>query len=220
MDFTVDDLMRNSYVMVTNDTEYEIFSRRMLNAGFENIPAKYVGLYPKVLFGGNVNGCALTHFNLVNMARTLNLDHITIFEYDAYPMIECRDKLEEFFSKGGVPDDAAEIVLGNLHFIRDWTDKGGSKCLVDVDAQRRFGRIKRDLWGAHAVVVFRNGYDKWIESYLMQPRQINADFFNWLTDNCYATTRSFFIQVKENLQYPSMMCDKEWLSDFPPIGTV
>lgn len=221
MDFTIDDLMRHAYVMVTSDDEYCLFARRMWYAGFDRIPTKYVGLYPKVLFDGGFYGCSLTHFNLVNMARTLNLDHITIFESDAYPMRDCRTNLARFLSKGGVPDDADELVFGNLHFIRDWTNRGrGRKCLVDVDDQQRFGRIKDDLWGAHAVVIFRKAYDTWINNYLKQEKQIGADFFKWLTPNCYATTRSFFLQVKDKLQYPDMLVDKEWLEDFPEIGKV
>lgn len=216
MDFTTDDMMRNSFVLVRNEDEFETFKNRMRTAGFDRMPRPYLGGYPKVLFkGGPVS---LIHFVLVHMARMLDYDHVTIFEADAYPMIDCRMRLDEFFSDGGVPDDADEIVLGNLHFIRDWTNGGrGEKCLIDVDDRNRFGKIKHDLWGSHAVVVFRRGYDTWINNYLKQDKSTNADFFNWLTPNCYATARSFFIQAWESLSYPELMCDKEWLTDFPEI---
>lgn len=216
MDFTIDDLMRNSFVLARDEKEYGVFSSRLRRAGFDHLPRPYMGGYPKVLFKGVP--VSLIHFVLVHMARMLDYDHITIFEADAYPMIDCRNRLEEFFADGGIPDDADEIVLGNLHFIRDWTNKGGDKCLVDVDEKQRFGRIRHDLWGSHAVVVFKRGYDTWINNYLKQENPINSDFFNWLTPNCYATARSFFIQAWDCLSYPDLLCDKEWLNDFPEIG--
>jgi len=219
MKFTVEDFQRNAFVMVRNDDEYCQFCKRLWYGGFDRIPNKYRGQYPEVLFGKGAYYCALNHFVLVNMAKTLGLDHITIFESDAYPMIDCKKNLSRLLDEEGVPDDADEVVFGNLHFIRDWTNKkSGHKCLVDVDEKGRYGRIKDDLWGTHAVVIFAKGYDTWLDNYIKQPSQIGPDFFKWLTPNCYATTRSYFIQVKDKLQYPEMLCDKEWLDDFPEIA--
>jgi hypothetical protein len=142
------------------------------------------------------------------MAKTLNMPHITIFESDCYPMKDCRAKLGEFLDNGGVPDDADEVVLGSINFIRRY-----DKFLKDVDG--RFGRIKKNLWGAHAVVIFNKAYDKWLNGMLGCTWEIHADFFNNLVPNCYATTRSFFVQWKDKFEYPNLMVDKENLSYFP-----
>lgn len=45
--------------------------------------------------------------------------------------------------------------------------------------------------------------------------QIGPDFYNWLVPNAYSSERSFFIQWKEELQYPTYLLDPQNLSDFP-----
>lgn len=220
MKFTVDDFMRHAFALVTNDDEYCRLCKRIWYAGFDQMPRKYCGLYPKVLVdrGGYIN-CCLSHFSIINMARTMGWDHVTILEADAFPMKDCMKQLSWLLDEKGVPDDADEISFGNIHFIRDWTNKNrGEKCLVDVDKDERFGHIKDDLWGTHAVVIFARGYDTWLNNYLNQKEQIGPDFYRWLTPNCYATTRSYFLQVKDTLQYPDRLCDPDWLDDFPEIA--
>ena len=185
----------------------------MIRAGFDKIPRRYQGRYPSVLFGRGCNVCALNHFVLVNMAMTMGWPWVTIFESDAYPLKNCRDQLGEFLGSTGVPKDADEIIYGNLHFIRDYTYGGKNNfCLVDVG--EGYGHIKHDLWGAHAVTIFKQGYERWINNYLKQSTQINADFFMWLTPNCYATTRSFFLQKKKELQCPDKLIDKQYLCEY------
>lgn len=222
MKFTLEDMMRNSFAMVTGDGEYDRLCRRFRMAGFTDMPRKHMGLYPMTLFKGGISSydaCGLTHFTLVNMARTMGLDHITIFEADAYPMKGCREALGRFLEPG-VPDDAHEVIFGNLHFIRDCRLGHGEHSLRDITPDGRFGRITRHLWGAHAVTVFSGGYDTWLRSWIESRRHLAADWFNELTPKCYATTRSFFIQVKYVLEHRDKMTDRQWLCDFPPIGSV
>ena len=215
--FTVDDMFENSFVMVKDDGEYDRFCMRMKAAGFGKMPLKYVGMYPKILFcGGNggVNACALNHFVIVNMARTLDLPCVTIFESDAYPMKNCHDELSAFLDSNGFPEDADLAIYGNLEYIREW-GHGRRKDFCIYDVQNGYGIIEKNLWGAHAVVVAKRGYDRWIDSFISQPKQINADFFKWITPYSYATERSFFIQWKDVIQNPQEIVDKENLKDFP-----
>ena len=214
MNFTIDDMFRHSFVMAKDEKEYDRFCSRMKAQGFDMMPRVFYGNFPKCLVGDKGYRskfvlCSLAHFFLVRMAKTLDLPHITIFESDAYPMKECKEKLR-IFLEGGVPDDSDELVFGNLHFIRNY-----NRFLKD--AGNKFGRIKCNLWGAHSVVVFRKAYDQWLRAYLKCDWEIHADFFNNLVDRCYATTRSFFIQVKDGLEYAKFMVDKNNLRDFPKI---
>ena len=39
--------------------------------------------------------CALSHHNLVKMAQLLGWSHITIFEWDAVPVVDCMARLGE-----------------------------------------------------------------------------------------------------------------------------
>lgn len=215
MKFTMDDFLMNSFCMAKDESEHVRFGRRMKAAGFDRIPRLYRGNYPKVLFNEgktdvDVYYCALNHYVLVNMALTLDLPFITVFESDAFPMKSCRDELSMFFDEHGVPDDADELTFGNINFIRDYSGKFGLK-----DVRDGYGRIKGDLWGTHAAIYFRRGYEKWLKSYLDRKDQIGPDFYNWLVPNAYSSERSFFIQWKEELQYPTYLLDPQNLSDFP-----
>ena len=214
MDFTRDDMFRHSFVMVKDDKEYKRFCGRFVAQGFDVMPKVFYGNFPKCLVGDKGDRskfvlCSLAHFSLVRMAKTLDLPHITIFESDAYPMKGCREELGRLL-ENGVPDDSDELVFGNIQFIRKFDG-----FLKDVGCG--FGRIKENLWGAHSVVIFSRAYDQWLRSYLECNWEIHADFFNNIVRNCYAATRSFFIQAKDSLEYPDYMVDKEYLCDFPEI---
>lgn len=214
MKFTVDEMMKYSFVMAMDEVEYMVFCGRMKNSGFKDLPPMYKGIYPSVLFGnGRVNACALNHFVFVNMAKTLGYPHVTIFESDACPMKGCYDELGRFFEEHGVPDDAHEISLGNLHWIKDWNN-GNKRCHKLIDVNNGYGRAQDDLCGAHAVIVFKAGYDTWLNSYIERRTEINADSFNQLTPKFYAAQRSFFLQKKDVWQYYDWISDKEHLSDF------
>jgi hypothetical protein len=213
MKFNVEKMMAYAIVMAKDNGEYERFGNRMTTAGFK-VPPLYIGQYPKVLFGGAVNVCALNHFVFVNMAKTLGWPHVTIFESDAYPMRNCAVELDKFFSQYGVPDDAELITFGNLHWIRDWTNGGDTDHRLS-DIQGGYGRHVGELWGAHAVTVFSRGYDKWLKSYIDRKTMINADSFVKLADKCYSPFRSFFLQKKDTVQYLDWIVDKQYLIDFP-----
>ena len=220
MDFSVDAMMEHSFVMVKDEAEYGLFCSRMGNAGFDALPKKYLGLYPRGLMQCDAErvpmvACALSHFVMVNMALAMDWPCVTIFEADAYPMNRCRDELDRLFSESGVPDDADLLTLGNLHFVREYDNGGNDLCLYDV--RNGYGRIKKDLWGAHAVIVFARGDETWLKNFRGHNNEFHADYFNQLAPMSYSTDRSYFIQVKERLEYPHWLRDRQYLCDFPDI---
>lgn len=210
--FSVDEMFDNSFVLAKFPSELDRFYQRMGEQGFDRMPKPFFGNFPKYLVGEkggreNYVMCALAHYCLVRMARTLDMPHVTIFESDCYPMKGCRERLDRLL-QGGIPDDSDEIVYGNIQFIRD-----NRKFLKDVHSG--FGRIRDHLWGAHAVTIFRKAYDTWMGNMLKCDFEIHADFFNELVGKCYSTDRSYFIQWKDKMEYPRHMTDSNWLSDFP-----
>ena len=216
MRFSVHGMMKNSFVLVRNDEEYESFSNRMLDAGFYEVPKRYIGKFPYGLSPvprdrvGLVN-CALAHFSIVNMALSMDWDHVTIFESDALPMIDCKNELGRLL-EGGVPDDAQAITFGSLHFIRE-----NGRFLYDCDG--RFGKIAKNLWGSHAVTIFGQGYRTWLDNFLSHDEEFHADWPNELLPHYYATVRSYFVQWKDgHLDHGEYMVDKQNISDFPVKG--
>lgn len=220
MKFTIENMMENSFVIVKDDFEYGRFCSRMRSAGFSDLPRKYFGLFPRGLMQCSTErvpmvACALSHFSIVNMAFAMNCPSVTIFESDAYPMNQCHEKLDALFSENGIPDDAHLITLGNLHFIREYDNGKNNHSLCDV--KDGFGRINGNLWGAHAVILLRDGYEAWLGEFRKHDTEFHADYFNQLCSRSYSTDRSYFIQVKKSLEYPDWIRDKQYLSDFPEI---
>jgi len=223
MEFSIKDFLDKSFVIVKDAYEFRRFCKRMSEAGFSTMPCKYIGLYPPGLVQCESKSrpsvfCALSHYVLINMAKTMDWPCVTIFESDAYPMNGCAAKLEKLFSQNGIPDKADLITFGNINFIRQYDNGTMDNCLYDVS--HGYGRIRGNIWGAHAVVVFRKGYDLWLANYLKHDREFHADWFNDLVPNAYSTDRSYFIQVKDRLQYASWIRDKQYLSDFPSYGNL
>ena len=191
MKFSIENMMENSFVIVKDDFEYVRFCSRMRSAGFSTLPRKYFGLYPRGLMQCSTErvpmvACAMSHFTIVNMAYSMNLPSVTIFESDAYPMKQCNEKLKSLFSENGIPDDARLITLGNLHFIREYDNGKNNHSLFDV--KNGFGRIKRNLWGAHAVIILRDGYKEWLENFRKHDEEFHADYFNQLCSRSYSQT--------------------------------
>lgn len=65
-----------------------------------------------------------------------------------------------------------------------------------MDEDRRFGRIDKTIWGAHAYTMFSNGYDDYMSAYAKSSPDIiiHCDWWKNIVPMRYATTKSFFIQ--------------------------
>lgn len=111
MDFSPQQLFQNSFCIYTKPEEYRTFRKRFINAGVPEqlVPRGYDGNHPLSLVprcsDKHAQLCALSHYNLVKMARVLGWPHITIFEWDATPVVDCMARLGELL-QDGVPDGA------------------------------------------------------------------------------------------------------------------
>lgn len=208
MDFSAKDLFKHSYCITTSDELYGRFSRRMVERGLPRklLPGKFTGLYPKCIMSGkdNMQMCILSHFSLIHMASLLNWQWITIFEDDALPRKDFFDGLQDYL-KNGIPNDPSMVMWGQLHFIDITSQINGLK----------FASIRGHLFGTHAYTVFKKGYAHYLNVNRISQTQINPDWteFNFPTDT-YVTSKSFFIQFKNKLQYPNFLMDGERVSEF------
>ena len=90
--------------------------------GEANIPRIYDGRVLKCSLGNasNLIRCTYSHFELVKMAKALDLPFITIFEDDAYPMFGAMEKMDKWFQDTEIPDDIDILMLGSLAYIYDF----------------------------------------------------------------------------------------------------
>lgn len=99
---------------------------------------------------------------LVKMAKALDYDAIFIFEDDAYPCNGISTKLKEL---NEVPDDCKLLDLG-------WIKNRNPPSNETFRFLRGY-----DLFGEHAYVVFKEGYEDY-ERYF-RATNINADWIFW-----------------------------------------
>ena len=208
MKFTIEDMFRNSFVMTTRDDLYELFKVRFTRNGWPEdlVPKKFIGTYPKPIMKGkeNIQLCTLSHYCLVNMAKTIDLPWITIFEDDALPIRNGFGILKRFMLENELPDDADMVVWGNLEFISN------SEPFLYNPHKKPYGLLREDIWGAQSYTIFKKNYDTWLDAMrFWDADTLAADWYSILSERCYLPIQSFFIQHKASVQHSEYLVDKE-----------
>ena len=169
MDISIQDFIKNSYVISVNDDILSRFHTIFRAAGFVDVPATVQGFrfnsqqfrsdsLMKSVYGGcqrnpkyGALGCGVSHAALIKHADLLGLDFVAIFEDDAYPCDGIREKLAEYLT--GIPDDCDILKLG-------WSNvyQNNDKFCQKFNAQPK-------SWGTFAYVVFKKYYKRYFENF-------------------------------------------------------
>lgn len=123
MKITISDFLKNGFVISCSNMQEQGFRKRFAGEfGEENLPRTYDGRVLKCALGNASLAIKSTysHFEVVKMAKALDLPFITIFEDDAYPMSGAMEKMGKWFQNTEIPDDADILMLGNLAYIYDF----------------------------------------------------------------------------------------------------
>lgn len=119
----------------------------MLMTGFSEdmMPRMFNGVHPMSVAQDclPIQLCTLSHFCIVNMAQTLELPYVTIFEDDAVPTKNCGRLLGDFLQESELPDDADIIIWGNLEFIHKY-----QYYCNNVVFNNHYAMIRHKIWGA------------------------------------------------------------------------
>ena len=197
MKLTVDEVIKNSFVLVSNDSEYTRFCTRMRTAGFTAMPKS---VDATLTWSADMQS---PHYALVRKAKEQGLPFVAIFTAEACPVVDCRKRLEALFSDG-VPDGVGLLSLGNIHWVHEEMARpcsclnGGDTTLADVTSDRRFGRIRTDQYGGHAFILFAAAYDEWMSGFA--ENRCPVDHYSKLVSQRFSTTCSFFIQYGDSGQ--------------------
>lgn len=158
MTIEVDELLSNSFVISIDRDRAAHFYRRFHDAGLHDPYPKLfrgyrmrVGDYRECRYhqGSMQLNCSRSHFDIVNIGRTLGLPFVCIFEDDALPCIGCRERLADALTD--LPDDAHVVRLGWARFVKAPTMKIGDRGMYD-DAV---------AWGSHAQIIFSGYYERY-----------------------------------------------------------
>ena len=98
----IEDAMKYSYAISIDNSKYELLKKTFKHAGFKNVPKLFNGVVDKTKTGPE--NCKASHIKLIQYAKDNCFPYVIVFEDDAYPRIDCKKTLEEYFKV--VPDTA------------------------------------------------------------------------------------------------------------------
>ena len=216
MTISIEQLLAYSFVISINESRYDVFCKRFnqysLNTPLPKLFKGFTipnGIHKECGFfkTSNLCNCFFSHVALVKIAQSLNLPFVCIFEDDAYPCINCRNRLQQILNK--LPDNIDLLKLGHLGSLKD-------KIVVD-DV---FEVVQ--TYGSHAYVVFKKYYNKYIEL-SNEDLHIDRSSMNMHNnDKVYATSKILFIQndkgfsdvLHDNQMYVKLLEQQNQLYDF------
>lgn len=159
---TVDDLMKNSFVISVDDQQHEEFVKRFKQAGFNHIPQYWQGIkfgkfddYDKISQSlsrqqHGIIGCSASHISLVLHAKRNDLPYVCIFEDDAFP---CEDCICQF------KNTLQEIPYFTNVYLLGWLQCKTKECHGGIL------KAVKHITGSHAYVLFKRGYDEYIKTF-------------------------------------------------------
>lgn len=185
-----DELVKNSYMISIDDERYDL-TCKVLDKVLEWHPNKCFGEIG-VSHDEKVKLNLKSHLDIIKYARAHDLPYVFIFEDDAYPCIDCANKIKEYIKI--IPNDANIFMLGYIHDAHAFGLQYKSIDTNRQDFSNKINRINSVLYGAHAYIVFKNAYDMCIDLILDSHDPIDVLLFNKLVDNSYVVDDSLFIQ--------------------------
>ena len=170
-------LLDNFYCLTINDTRFNYLCDVFTKYGLPR-PIKHIGFRNPEK---SEQYCLFGHMSLILMARCLDLPYIFIFEDDAYPRKDVKEKLEFYIENR--PKDCGILVLGRNGESGEIGEFGD----YHIVYERPFG--------AHAYLVYKVAYTELLDS--MERTRI-ADIAlrgdNFKESNPYWINEYLFIQ--------------------------
>lgn len=178
MKISINDFLRNSYVITIDDERYNIFKLLFSKCFYSDIvPKRFDGFVQSDL--KSTYKCMLSHVAIVRMAKSMNLPFVVIFEDDAYPCIDIKRKLEK----------QLEIIPQCNIALLGWNKYDSCNCIDNL-----WNSLNKWAWGSHAYIVFNCAYDSYIETYDKNPYMVADSFFGFYGNKTIMPKDNLFIQ--------------------------
>ena len=220
MDMSCEQLMENAFVISIDKIRHKAFLDAFKAAGFEKLPTLVDGFkidsYPSKMYNlpalkSPILGNGFTHASIVKWGKTFDKDFVCIFEDDAFPCENAREKLEYYLH--GIPDDCGLLKLGHLEIY------GKSEQLEFVSDGKYIKGLK--TYGCHAYIVFKRYYETYFE--LFEKNLLcNGRVFNQATDMIYNLSENLIVQkytpttLTRNINKNTIMHKYDGIESFQP----
>ena len=146
MNINVKDLLKHSFVITIDSKKFDWFKKVFKFHGISPMPKRFQGT--TLWYNSGKYNCYLSHRNAILTAKKRKWPYVLVFEDDAYPVNGVVKEMQKCLDE--LPNDCQVLSFGNILL---W------------DIQGEFGNFWRSYmsYGAHAYVVFRSAYDKYVE---------------------------------------------------------
>lgn len=215
MTIPIDQVLKQSFVISINENRYQTFCNRF-NAYDLNTPLPKLfkgftipnGIYKECGFfkTNNLCNCFFSHIAIVKMAQSLDWPFVCIFEDDAYPCINCRNKFQLVLNK--LPNDIDLLKIGHLGNLKD---KQAIDSMFEVLC----------TYGSHAYIVFKQYYQQYVD---LSNKDLHIDRLSMNNKNrlILATKDILFMQndtsmddtLHNNDKYFKLLKDQGYLKAF------
>ena len=145
-DITAKDLLQHSFVINIDEERLKWFKKVFKFHGLEPLPRKFPGV--TLWYNSPQYNCYLAHKNAILKAKKLKWPYVCIFEDDTYPCNGAMNEIDKYLKL--LPEECQVLSLGT---IMAWGGKN-----YDDNFCNSF-----QSYGAHAYVVFKDAYDKYVE---------------------------------------------------------
>lgn len=182
---TINDVMNHSFVISIDADRYTLFNK--LFSSFTVLPTLKIGY---TQHKSAVENCKESHIQIVKYANEHNWPYVMIFEDDAYP---CKNVIEKFTNYlQFIPKDSQLILFG-------WSNHRKSE---KQNFSQMYNKITTwTLSGTHAYMIFKSGYDSFLEYFKTHPTA-TADCKSFTSvQNSYVIDKPLFIQYCKNKSF-------------------
>lgn len=139
-------MLKHSFVITIDDKRFDWFKKVFGFHGISPIPKRFQGT--TLWYNSAKYNCYLSHKNAILAAKKKKWPYVCIFEDDAYPANGVVEEMERCLKE--LPKECQVLSLGTIFL---W------------DIQGEYGNFWRSYksYGAHAYVVFKDAYDRFIQ---------------------------------------------------------
>lgn len=189
---TIDDLFKYSIIISMAPARIEILKKSFTYVG---LPVPKFHIQPK---GGDnyINktiDCKHSHGKAVQFAKDNNWPFIFIFEDDALPRFDCKQKLEELCKD--LPNQQIKIAIVGWHKY--------NYNIKEFQPNQKFQQLAGRFCGAHSYIVFKDAYDNFINATLDNCLQPQFDSIIGIHSKKYFNQKSYISNINCFIQYNS-----------------
>lgn len=173
MKLDLKDVLKHSFVITIDEKRFNDFKAIFKCQKLSPLPKRFDGTTD--WWNSPQYNCYLSHKKAILEAKKRKWPYVCVFEDDAYPCVDVKKEMEKVLKN--VPDECGALALGYI-------------CILGATGLDNGFMTGFRCYGTHSYIVFRDAYDKYIETLDKNPEG-DGVFYSAPKDNLLGTERMF-----------------------------